>query len=668
MHKHRLLPFWLLVSGLVSLSVLPVAVPAQEASSSVEVLQAHLGHAEGVRAIKRIQHAYAQYLGAGRWQEAAGLFAGEGVLQHGEDRFSGHDDIGAFLAGRYGDATGELSEGMLNQHLHLSPVITIEPGGRTALGRWRLVSLQGQFGDHATWQGGIFENRYVLEDGHWRIAQLNYHPVYGGGYEQGWRILEEETQDSVEPVPFHFTPDSAGVPWPQINAGPTEQAAVETEGAAATVAELEARATRLIDEDRIIRLQNAWGYYRDRQMWDDMAELFHESGSLAIGRTGTYRGRDSIREALSQFGEQPLPADTINDHLQLQMVVTVSEDGSSATARGTELQMLGVHDESSRWGLSTFENRYEKVDGQWQIRDVRVFPRMLTDYASGWGEVALSAPGPDHRYPADEPSPTDTALYPALDLPAIAFDEAIAKARRQSMAVASADPDNPSEQARAELARKLRVLNAYDGAENVANAYGYYIDEFLWDNMADVFSTDGWKELSYIGIYDGRERVRQSVVSRYGRGGRRANGMTYHQKTQPVITVAQDGRSARIRTRLFQLNSSTFNPGSFISGIYENQVVNENGIWKIRSMDLDYAWLANYDGGWEAVEPGSSNRFAPDPDSLKGEQAPDRPLRGLTFAPYPLEQVDMAFHYRNPVSGRKPPVFLPEVYAELGDL
>lgn len=658
MRKHRQLPMLILLSGLVSLSVIPAAVPAQEAPPTIGVLEARLGHAEGVRAIKRIQHAYAQYLGSGRWQAAAGLFAGEGVLQHGEDSTSGHDGIAAFLADRYGDATGKLSEGMLNQHLHLSPVISIEPGGRTALGRWRLVSLQGRFGENAIWQGGIFENRYVLEDGHWRIAHLKYHPVYGGDYEQGWRILAEETQDSVEPIPFHFTPDSAGVPWPRVNEEGVERTAVDT----ATVAELDARAARLIDEDRIIRLQSAWGYYRDRQMWDDLADLFHESGSLAIGRIGTYRGRDSIRETLVQFGEQPLPADRINDHLQLQMVVTVSADGGSATARGTELQMLGVHGESSQWGLGIFENRYRKVEGRWQISEVRIHPRLLTDYASGWGEVALPAPEPHDGYPTDAPSSAMSRPYPALDLSGFSFDERVARARR-----AAVSESESGAAALTELTRKLRMLNAYDGAENVSNAYGYYIDEFLWDNMADVFSTDGWKELSYIGIYDGRERVRQSVVSRYGRGGRRANGMTYHQKTQPVITVAEDGRSARIRTRLFQLNSSTFNPGSYISGIYENRVVNENGIWKIRSMDLDYAWVANYDGGWEAVEPGASNRFALDPDSLQGEQAPDRPLRGVTFAPYPLEQVDMAFHYRNPVSGREPPLFLPAVYADLAE-
>lgn len=650
----RSLASLLLFFGLLSFSVLSANVSAQEALAE---RQARLGHAEGLRAIKRVQHAYAQYLGAGRWQAAAALFTKDGELHAGDDSVSGHDEISAFLAARYGDDSGELSEGMLNAHLHLSPVISIETGGQSALGRWRLVSLQGQLGVEANWQGGIFENRYELEDGHWRIAQLTYHPVYGGEYEQGWRILKEETADSVAPIPFHFTPDSAGIPWPEPK-GELHDSAGE---AVTAIGELDARAARLLDEDSIIRLQNAWGYYRDRQMWDDLADLWHESGSLSIGQIGTYEGRDNIRVALAQFGAQPLPADRINEHLQLQIVVSVSADGKTATARGTELQMLGEHGVSSHWGLGTFENRYEKVADQWQIRDVRVYPRMLSDYASGWGKLALPSPPADADYSVARPATTNTAVYPALDLPSFSFDETIARA--QPPIQPAADETENQQQALAELDRKLSVLNAYDGAENVSNAYGYYIDEFLWDNMADVFSLDGWKELSYIGIYDGRERVRQSVVSRYGRGGRRANSMTYHQKTQPVITVAEDGHSAQIRTRLFQLNSSRDNPGSYNSGIYENRVVKEDGIWKIRSMDLDYAWRASYDGGWQHVEPASSQRGAPDPDALQGEQAPDRPLRGLTFPPYPLAPVDMAFHYRNPVSGREPPIFLPVVYA-----
>ena len=186
-----------------------------------------------------------------------------------------------------------------------------------------------------------------------------------------------------------------------------------------------------------------------------------------------------------------------------------------------------------------------------------------------------------------------------------------------------------------EAERRLAVARAYDGAENVSNAYGYYIDEFLWHDMADVFSVDGWKELSYVGTYVGRERIRESVIRRYNTVGRRANSLVIHQKTQPVIHVEPDGSGAQIRTRLFQMNSSLANEGSWLAGIYENIVVLENGVWKISAMDLDYTWTAGYGAGWAGVEAGAQRQFAPTSGGLAAEYPPDRPLTGVTFAPYP---------------------------------
>jgi hypothetical protein len=208
-----------------------------------------------------------------------------------------------------------------------------------------------------------------------------------------------------------------------------------------------------------------------------------------------------------------------------------------------------------------------------------------------------------------------------------------------------------------ELERKLRRAEAYDGAENVSNAYGYYIDEFKWDDTAELFARDGWKELSYIGTYVGREHVRQSMVLRYGSKGRTGKMMTLHQKTQPVVDAAEDGRSARIRERLFQINSVTDAPGSYIGGIYENEVVLEDGVWKISQMDLDYTWTTSYKTGWAQARSEDAARFAPPPGAPPPPLAPDRPLRGVVTAPFP-EIVDVPFHYRNPVSGRAPAVLL----------
>ena len=149
------------------------------------------------------------------------------------------------------------------------------------------------------------------------------------------------------------------------------------------------------------------------------------------------------------------------------------------------------------------------------------------------------------------------------------------------------------------------------------------------------------------------------MVIRYGRNGRTTANMQFHQKTQPYVTVAADGQSARIRLRLWQFGSSPTAPGSWISGIYENQVILENGVFKIQGMDLDYVWLANYKGGWGGIAEGWSRTFAPRPGAPDpfANFPPDAPLRGNVFPPFP-KITPMDFHYVNPVSGRRPEILL----------
>jgi hypothetical protein len=125
-----------------------------------------------------------------------------------------------------------------------------------------------------------------------------------------------------------------------------------------------------------------------------------------------------------------------------------------------------------------------------------------------------------------------------------------------------------------------------------------------------------------------------------------------HQKTQPFVTVLDDPTRAFVRTRLFQFNSSATGPASWISGIYENQIVKEDGIWRIHGMDLDYVWLGDYPTGWTGIDPAASSRFGPSEEAIAAF-APDAPLRGETFAPFP-RIAPMGFHFANPVSGRKP--------------
>jgi len=155
------------------------------------------------------------------------------------------------------------------------------------------------------------------------------------------------------------------------------------------------------------------------------------------------------------------------------------------------------------------------------------------------------------------------------------------------------------------------------------------------------------------GRHDGRERIRQSLKLRYP-NPKSPNFLTLHQIVQPVIDVSADARSAKIRVRPFQLGGPAGGEGAWISGIYENTSVNEDGTWKLSGMDLDYVWNAPSRGGWVRIK---TPPTAPDV-AMARTFPPDRPLRGSIAAPFPKVHT-VRFHYKNPVSGRVPPVLLP---------
>ena len=664
---------WLSLVAVASLAAEP-SPPRDVAASSqlrIERLAANVRNVTAVRAVKRLQVALNHYREAGLWQEAAQLFTRDATALYGAQSMAGRAEILAFLQSQALAGTGRraMGEGDLNTHLAFSPVITVDADGRIVRGRWHELSLTGHYGVNADWANGIYENVYAEEDGVWKIRHLHYYPSFVGPYTPGWRNADRS--DKVTIAPFHYTPAGAGTPIPlEPVIAPADRAPRDAEGQKRRVAQLSARLACLQAESKIRSLQSAYGFYMDRRMWDDIADLYADDGTFEPGQRGVYRGRASIRHALEQIGPKDLAVGVINDHIQLQPVVTLAADCQSATLRGTEFVMAGQNGGDAAWGINLHDDTYRFIDGKWRLQSAHVYQRMRSDYTQGWAKSAFPVRTAAAGFEPDAPPTVKYAAYPVFFVPPLRYGNPGLDRRPFGSPVPASSAASLEEQLTI-AERDLEIASAQDGAENVANAYGYYIDEFLWDNTAELFSVNGSKELAGVGNYIGREHVRDSMVARYGRGGRRAGSMTLHQKTEPVVTVADDGRTARIREKLLQLNSSRDGDGSYIVGIYEDNIVRENGVWKISRMDLDYTWTANYSTGWARVTPRRAPAAAAATPATPAAPAgpapaapratlppPDGPLRGAPAAPYP-DLFTMAFHYRNPVSGREPPELLP---------
>jgi len=655
----------------------------------VDRLEALTQRVEALSAIKRLQHAYGHYAELGLWHDFADLFADSGIGHYTTGALDREQIRALFLKDVGGGQVG-LKDGRIYPHISMQPVVTLAPDGQSANGRWHIMAMLGGYQSTASWAGGVYENQYVRENGVWKFKDVRYIAQYSGRYENpGWT-------PGKEPAPFHYDASRVGKPILDVMAPSSVRLKPDTTGglkpdttvgsspgasapqSVATLgtrmADLSARAQRVADEIEITNLQHAYGYYVDRKMWDDVAELFAADGTMELGLQGVYVGQKSVRRGLNALGPAGLAEGEINDHVMLQTIVTVMPDGRTARARGTDLGMSGTAGGRALWSQSIYENEFVKQGGVWKLKSVHVYPRFIVDAEKGWGQDAQPAPGPSREFPPDRP-PTETyGIYPRFHIAPLHFDHPVtgkapqypegmnvSGGSRRAPASGKATVGKPSSavNSAAALESLLRATElsierskAYHAAENLSTAYGYYIDEFAWDETADIFSRDGWKELSYVGTYVGRERIRQSLKVRYP-NGKSPNFLTLHQVVQPVIHVSADGRTAKMRARLFQMGGPSGGEGSWISGIYENSAVNEDGTFKISGMDLDYVWTAPSRGGWARVK-------APPvaPQVAMKEFPPDRPLRGSIAAPFPRVQA-VPFHYRNPVSGRVPTVLLP---------
>ena len=195
-----------------------------------------------------------------------------------------------------------------------------------------------------------------------------------------------------------------------------------------TIAELKARiaATRLkIDRvqayDDIENLQSAYGYYLDKNEWDDIADLFaKDDSSMELAQRGVYVGQDSIRRFLFAFGGPPGPkVNRLGWHVQLQPVIHVSADGKSAKMRVRMMQVMGQAGKAGSWGGAIYENTAVKDGGVWKLAHEHAYNTFNASYVGGPAKAASGfLPGPNKQVPPDQPPSFVFKSFPAVyDIP-----------------------------------------------------------------------------------------------------------------------------------------------------------------------------------------------------------------------------------------------------------
>ena len=625
---------------------------SQARTAQIAALEARADRIKDANDIKRLQRAYGFYLDKAQWDQIADLFTASASVEYAnEGVYVGQDHIRAYLK-KLGGGHNGLVEGQLNNHPILQPVVHVAADGLTAKARWRALIQIGQYKKSASWGEGTYENEYVKEGGVWKISKLHWYVGFVAPYEGGWakvKPVDAFVSDVAKAMPPDQPPSVVYKPYPAAFVPPYHYANPVTGGMAgaetpiATGSDIAAwnlEVARLEAHDAVEDLQASYGYYFDKNQWDDIVALFTDDATYEIGQRGVYKGKDHIRKALDLIGPVGAQPGLLNNEMQLQPIIHVSADGQSAKARWRTLEMKGVHGKSGAWGEGVYENEYRLDRGQWKISKLHYYLTFRADYDKGWSKGTMPIEQPDKSLPADAPPTEVFGALPEVYLPPYHYENP------GSHPIPRADLGTPAADL-SSLAKKVSLLNDEIEVQNLQRSYGYYVDKSMWDDVAELFAEDGEVEIGGRGVFVGKKRVSE-YMHFLAKPGPQKGWLFDHSQWQPLTHVADDGKTAKQRLRAFVMGG-TQGTGEAVPAFavwgectYENEYVKVNGAWKIRRLYGFFNMYSPYTEGWGKV--GMPNT------KPEKKLPPDKPPT-VVYETYPALQM-VPYHYPNPVTGQ----------------
>ena len=396
-------------------------------------------------------------------------------------------------------------------------------------------------------------------------------------------------------------------------------------------------------ENEIENLQRIFGFYIDKNLWTQAADLFTDNATFELGGSGVYIGKARILQYLQSLGDEGPQEGLLNDQMQLQPVVHVYPDGK-AKGRWHLFSQEARHGEYARWGTGIYENAYELQDGVWKISALHLYSTMQTPYEEGWAVTALPRSLPSESLPPDLPPTSEYENYPAVSVPPFHYQNPVSVPYDPLAGAVFTVPETAALQSRlAELESRTSLLADADALERLHTIYGYYLARNQWDDLAGIFAEEGSIEIALRGVYRGRASVRRNL-DLYGVQGELEATLHNHMQYQPVIHIDPDGQTARMRSRAFSMMGSYGGAGTWMGGTYENIFVKRDGVWQILKDQQMNTYFANYDTGWENLV------WRPAP-GINQNNPPDEPP-SMYFEMYPRAFLP-PFHYANPVTGRE---------------
>jgi hypothetical protein len=199
------------------------------------------------------------------------------------------------------------------------------------------------------------------------------------------------------------------------------------------------------------------------------------------------------------------------------------------------------------------------------------------------------------------------------------------------------------------LEAKLQRTEDIEAIKKLQHAYGYYLEHWQEEEIVELFShnPDVSLEINDTGFFKGWEAIKQSFnfadhFTAYG--VKKAPGEFLHIliPNAGIIDLAPDGRTAKGRWYglfLGAMPRPIETKALLGCGIWENEYIKENGIWKFKKLFWTDIFCSPIEEGWV------KNPFTDHTMKTVASSA------NVHFQHYPSGYI-FPYHYKNPVTGK----------------
>ncbi len=153
------------------------------------------------------------------------------------------------------------------------------------------------------------------------------------------------------------------------------------------------------------------------------------------------------------------------------------------------------------------------------------------------------------------------------------------------------------------LSRDVERAESIRAVKTLQRTYAQYAQFGLWNEMGALFADDGVLDTGTDQV-KGHKAIAAFLTKKYGNGhqGLDAGAINTLMIAAPVVNLSVDGKTAKGRWDSMRLICDGKGNASIEGGVFENDYVKENGVWKIADLHYHPQYAGPYEIGWTNVD------------------------------------------------------------------